>query len=43
MEGGNGDGWCGGKWWGENGGNCTGTTIKNVKKMKLPLAKNNLG
>ena len=27
IEGGRGDGWSGGKWWQENGDNCTRTTI----------------
>ena len=39
MEGGNGDGWCGGKWWGENGGNCTGTTIKKCEKNETATGK----
>ena len=34
-----GGGWGGGKWWWENGDNCTGTTIKNDKKIKRELAK----
>ena len=29
---GGGDGWGGGAWWGENGDNCTCTTIKKINK-----------